>query len=313
MSNDFADALSRHRLSAPISLALLALLLALIIWIVIELLWLLLRWQQPLPEALPLAALPSAALASSTVALSKWHLFGSAMPVADPRAVLANAPQSSLQMSLLLVWSGPDPKRGRAILADATGVEQSVRVGAEVAPGVVLDQVLPDRVVLSRGGVLEVLTMTRERAVNTRSSPVAAKKPGFVAGGAGIVMPAGPMISTAEMGQISAPNIPMIGVDLEAVRKQLGVDPMELARQITALPVMENGKMVGVRLNAGAQSAALARLGLQPEDVVTQINGVDVTDPGRIAGVIAALPQTRRISVAVRRNGKTENLAVDLN
>jgi len=44
MSNDFTDALSRHRLSAPISWLLLAGLLALMIWIVIELLWLVLRW-----------------------------------------------------------------------------------------------------------------------------------------------------------------------------------------------------------------------------------------------------------------------------
>jgi len=314
MSNAFTDALSRHRLSAPISWLLLAGLLALMIWIVIELLWLVLRWQQPLPEALPRSAVPTTTLASNPVALSKWHLFGSALTLADPRAALANAPQSSLQLRLLLVWSGRDPKQGRAILADANGVEQSLRVGAEVAPGVVLDQVLADRVVLSRGGVLEVLTMTRERAPNTRSAPsAAAPKAGFAAAGAGLVMPAGRLLSTAEMGQIGVPNVPMIGVDLEAVRKQLGVDPMELARQITALPVMENGKMVGVRLNAGAQSAALARLGLQPEDVVTSINGVQVTDPGRIAGVLANLPQTRRLSVAVRRNGKTENLAVDLN
>ena len=78
------------------------------------------------------------------------------------------------------------------------------------------------------------------------------------------------------------------------------------------MPVMENGKFVGVRLNGGQHTAVLTKLGLQPEDVVTAINGVPVTDPSRIGPAVAGLANASRIEVSVRRDGKMQNLVVDI-
>lgn len=312
MSNEFSDLLHRHRLSLPISWALIVMMTGVLIWIATQLLWLGLRWNQPLPEALALAGMDNLS-APPPSSLSGWHLFGNSAPIADNRA-LAVTRESDLQLRLLLVWAATDPKQGYAVIADVDGIEHSLRVGREIVPGVILDQVLRDRVVLSRNGALEVLSLPRDNTVppktTTPQSPV--DKNSFVTG-SGVTVATGNINSSLPLGAIGAPNLPMQGVDLEAVRKKLGVDPVELAQNISALPVMESGKMVGVRLSAGAQSAVLAKLGLQPDDVVTAVNGVDVTDPARISGVIASLPQTRQISVVVRRNGKSETLAVDLN
>ncbi|MBK7144367.1 MAG: PDZ domain-containing protein [Xanthomonadales bacterium] len=99
---------------------------------------------------------------------------------------------------------------------------------------------------------------------------------------------------------------------MDKVKQQLGVDPAELANQITPMPVMEDGKFVGVRLNGGQHAAALNQLGLQPEDIVTAVNGVSVTDPSRIGPAISALSTAARIEVTVRRNGKPQTLTVDI-
>lgn len=310
---DFSDVLRDRRWSVPVYWALLVVLAGCLLWLAARLLWLVLGWSAPLPEPLAYAAMTETEQAPP--ALAAWHLFGSASSLVDQRNLAADAPESQLQLTLVLVWAGRDPRRGMAIVRDAEGSERSIRVGQEVAPGVRLDQVLPDRVLLSRSGAISVLPLIREGdgagGMAAGSAPPSAGKPGFATGG-GVVSAPGPMIGIAGMGQVGAPNVPMAGVDLEAVRKQLGADPLELARQITPLPVMENGKLVGVRLHAGANQAVLSRLGLQPDDIVTSVNGVAVSDPSRIAGVVAGLGQSGKISVNVRRNGKTETLSVDL-
>ena len=299
--------------SAPAYWALLGIVLATLLWLAAKILWLLLGFNTPLPEPLPYTAIADSASPPPT--LAAWHLFGSQASASDPRSPAANAPQSQLQLSLVLVWAGRDPRRGLAILRDAEGSERHYRVGEEVSPGVRLDQVLSDRVLLSRNGTIEALPLVREGQDQikglTRGQPQSGKRPQF-SSGAGVVTTSGALISTANMGQVGAPQLPMAGIDLDKVRAELGADPVALAQQITPLPVMENGKLVGVRLHAGANQMLLSRLGLQPDDIVTAVNGVTVTDPSRIAGVVAGLGKSGKLSVEVRRNGKTETLAVNL-
>jgi general secretion pathway protein C len=301
----------RHRLASPAAWLVLITLLAALVWIASKLLWLALDWNQPLPEPLPL--MQTSAPAPPAASLSRWHLFGNAAPLQDNRALASNAPETQLQLTLLGVWAGRDPRIGRAMIADAAGVETGFKVGAEVAPGVVLDQVLKDRVVLSRGGASEVLMLSREPRTATTGTSAAGNSSTMPRSGASAA-PAGAAIGMPIPGGVmGVPQLPMQGVDMEAVRKSLGADPRDLAQNVTATPVMENGKFVGVRLFSAKYAGSLAKLGLQPEDVVTQVNGVDVSDPGRIAGVLNNLSSGGRLSVAVRRNGKIENLNVDLN
>ena len=291
------------------------LLLAALVYLLTRFLWLALDWNAPLPSGGG-AMLPMTTSAPPPASLARWHLFGNAAPPVDPRA-LANAPESSLPIDLRGVLAGEDPKQGRAFIADAAG-ERSVQVGQEVAPGVVLDAVYPDRVALSRGGAIEVLKLRVPDAAPSAGAPAAtaagtAATPFGLPSGARPPAPsANSAIDRNQFGMVSAPNVPMAGVDMEAVKKQLGVDPATLANQITPMPVMENGKFVGVRLNGGQHAAVLGKLGLQPEDVVTAVNGVSVTDPARIGPAISALSQASRIEVQVRRNGKTETLVVEV-
>lgn len=307
----------RHPWSKPLAAVINALLLAALVYLLTRFLWLALDWNAPLPSAEPMAVTES--IQAPPPSLARWHLFGTAAVMADPRA-LANAPETSLPIDLRGVLAGEDPKRGRAFIVDASG-ERGYSVGQEVAPGVTLDAVYPDRVALSRGGAIEVLKLRNAEAAPTApgtTAPAASPRTGAspfnpppaatARTGSGAMVPN----NNAMFGPVTAPNLPMAGVDLEKVKQQLGVDPAVLANQITPLPVMENGKFVGVRLNGGQHAAALQKLGLQPQDIVTAVNGVSVTDPSRIGPAISSLSSASRIEVTVMRNGKPQTLTVDI-
>ena len=308
---------ARHPISKPLAAVINALLAASIVFVLTRFLWLALDWSAPLPSAGPVAALESAQ--PPPPSLSNWHLFGNATMPVDNRA-LANAPETQLPIDLRGVLAGEDPKRGRAFIADANG-ERGYNVGQEVAPGVVLDAVYADRVALSRGGAIEILklraptgaaTQTPSTASGSSARPAVAITPFTTPGTTAPAATSSAPIDRTLFGQVTAPNLPMQGVDMDKVKQQLGVDPAVLANQITPLPVMENGKFVGVRLNAGQHAAVLGKLGLQPEDVVTAINGVPVTDPSRIGAAVAGLSQAARVEVQVRRNGQSQTLTVDI-
>jgi len=308
---------ARHPWSKPIAAVVNALLAALLVWLLTRFLWLTLDWNAPLPSAGPASAAP-ATLSAPAPSLARWHLFGTAALLTDNRN-LASAPETDLPIDLRGVLAGEDPKHGRAFIADANG-ERGYNVGQEVAPGVRLDAVYADRVALDRGGTIEVLKL-RTAETNTAAAAApgagAARTPGVITPFTTATTSGNPTASTAPIdrnlfGQVTASNLPLVGVDMEKVKQQLGVDPAELANQITPMPVMEDGKFVGVRLNGGQHASALNKLGLQPEDIVTAVNGVSVTDPSRIGPAISALSTAARIEVTVRRNGKPQTLTVDI-
>ncbi len=110
-----------------------------------------------------------------------------------------------------------------------------------------------------------------------------------------------------------APQMAQGAVDFSRIQQQLGVsDPNDLMRQINAQPVMENGRMAGVRLTGGPNAALIAQLGLQPTDVVTSINNVPLDSMGRATQVVDSLKNANRVTVTVNRDGKPVTLSVNI-
>lgn len=282
-----------------------------ILWILLQLLWLGLGWSAPLPE--PIALPPvTQTQTGSTTSLAAWHLFGNAKLLNDPRAQAQLAPTTTLNVTLTGVLSSNNPRSGVAFIAGGDGEPQKIRVGEEIQAGVILDQVYPDRVILSRGGNLETLPLrdgvgvsggnsTSSRAMTPNASAPAANQNGSFMAQVGQIQ-----------GPVGVPNLPTHGIDLEAVRQQYQIDPEALARSITPLPVMENGEFVGIRLNAGPKQQMLERLGLQADDVVTAVNGQSISDPAKIQSIVAGLGNAQSVSIQVRRNGKTQTLNLNV-
>jgi general secretion pathway protein C len=298
------DLLTRHRLARPLALATIALLIALLLVTLARTIWLVVGASSAAPASANPAAGTAAGTAAPAVPLANWHLFGNAAPQIDPRSVAPN--ETSLDLTLRGVFAGDDPSLGIAIIGEPNGAERQYAVGAALPGGATLDSVHPDHVVLLRGAVRESLRLRRPEDGSASPAPA----------------PAGtsrvPAVSVALPGATSAPApfigtiAPAAGMDWTAATAKLGLNPAELAQQVSVLPVIEGGAFVGVRLQGGANVPALARLGLKPDDVVTAINGIPLDSPTRAQQVAHSLSQATTATVTVRRNGKSQDLGVSL-
>lgn len=242
------------------------------------------RWTQVEPES-----------------LARWHLFGSALQVTDPRSAVA-VPETGLDLSLVGTLADADPGAGVAIIADGGGRQSAYRVGAMLPGGARLRAIHSDHVVLVHNGRDEVLRLPREVAATVSS--------GGQRGSAMMQDPGRTPSAGSPIAPVAVSGLET--VDWGAVQQQLRIDPADLARQIRILPVLEGGQMIGVRLSGGANTPLLAKLGLRPDDVIIAVNGVSVLDTGRAHQVMSAIASADRASVTIRRDGREETLNVSL-
>ncbi len=68
-----------------------------------------------------------------------------------------NLPETGLQVSLRAVFAAADPKQASAVIETADGHSEIVKVGGSIGGSATLNEVLDNRVVLARNGVLETL------------------------------------------------------------------------------------------------------------------------------------------------------------
>ena len=249
----------------------------------------------------------------SAVSVSKWHLFGNAGLTTAQLA--RSAPATQLQLQLRGTLAEADPRSGMAVIADPTSGERAYRVGDALPGGATLDGVYPDRVILLHEGVQETLGLPYDQP---GAAPAPTTTPNTARNTApGTAMPSASAPTPAQMPAASpvfvAPQMAQGAVDFSRIQQQLGVsDPAELMRQINAQPVMENGRMAGVRLTGGPNAALIAQLGLQPTDVVTSINNVPLDSMGRTTQVVDSLKNASRVTVTVNRDGKPVTLSVNI-
>lgn len=226
-----------------------------------------------------------------TPSLADYGLFGAALG-ADAEVELAlplDAPQTELDLTLRGTLATEDPENALAIIADGDGVERSYAVGSELPGDAVLHAVHRDRAILRRAGDLETLPLRDpERGkANTADGP-RGRRPGGA--------------RDADASD-----------ELARAAERLRNDPEELARQFSAVPVQEDGRLVGVRLRAVDDSALLSRVGLRASDVLTAVNGVPLNDFSRANEIMNQLQSGTDFQVTVLRNGREQQVNVSLN
>ena len=128
-------------------------------------------WLVLAPRAVAAPGALADAAAVQAAAQAGRDLFGASRPT--QRAV---APASG-GLLLLGVLSGPD-SHGRAILAGQGSRPVSVAAGEEVSDGIVLQEVHPDHVIISRRGISERIELQRggERAALPTATPAPATR-----------------------------------------------------------------------------------------------------------------------------------------
>jgi general secretion pathway protein C len=179
---------------------------------------------------------------------------------------------TSLNLTLFGIRANESSGGGSAIIAGDDGVQNSYGVGEEVAPGVILDAVAFDHVILSRGGVKESLYL--DQSVPAEN-----------------VNPATPPPSTSAPSGDAALNA-------ETIQKSIGFTPRN-----------EGGRVTGLVLQPRDDGTMLRLAGFQAGDIVVAVNGRPVTSAADIA---ALLKPGARLSVEVERGGSKVPIALNL-
>ncbi len=183
---------------------------------------------------------------------------------------------TSLSLTLFGIRANESSGGGSAIIAGEDGVQSSFAVGEEVAPGVVLDSVAFDHVILSRGGVKESLYLDQSVPAETVS----------------------PSASGASAAPAPAAANADVGLNAETLQKSIGFAPRN-----------EGGRVTGFVLQARDDGTMLRLAGFQAGDIVVGINGRPVSSAADIASQIRP---GARLSVEIERGGAKVPIALNL-
>lgn len=259
-----------------------------IAWQLARIIWMLMPGSETGNQIIapPVQISRSAGAASGSVdvqEIANTHLFGEAdrqEVVVVPQENLENLAETRLSLTLKGTIASPDEKSAVAIIADSRNEENIYVVKDTVAPGATLHAIYPDRVILNRGGNLEVLKLPRE----------------FPASAAPVRRDAS-SVTRAAAAQPSLQN-----VITENVSK--------LADVIRPTPYYVAGEMQGFRVYPGRDRKQFAALGLRPGDLVKDIDGAALTNPAQATEIFQGLGDKDQVSVTVERNGQPEVLVL---
>jgi len=206
--------------------------------------------------------------------LGSAQLFGRAVP-RSPAAEASVAP-SNLNMTLTGVAARATG--GCALVIVQGQAEAAFCSGEEVSPGVRLDTVERDRIVIVRNGVREAVFMKD-------------------AEGAAAVPPPPIVQSAGTDRQI---------VDRRQLQQQLGRP--EFLNQALIVPNPDGGFLV-----RQVQPGSLyEKLGLRPGDVIRNVNGQPLTNMDDVMRLYQQFGTAQRVLVDVQRQGRTETLYYDM-
>lgn len=240
----------------------------------------------PAPEVATSAEAASASAGPSYERLTESHLFGAAPEIdATPVAVqeFVDAPDTTLNLELTGIVSRKESEIGQAIIAGGRGESRTYSVGdtIENASGAVLHAVFYDRVLLNRSGRLETLRLPKEPTGRAAAAPTARPAPFVADRGSG------------------------------SLREVISDNASRITDVIRLAPHLEQGEMIGFRLNPGRDREAFSALGLEAGDVVTDINGTVLNDPSAGLQVFEALGEATMANVTVVRGGVPQVIVID--
>ncbi len=223
----------------------------------------------------------SAAGSVDVQAIADSHLFGEADPeevVVAPPENLENLAETRLSLTLKGTIASPEERSSIAIIADTRNEEKIYVVRDTVAPGATLHAIYADRVVLNRGGTLEVLKLPKE----------------FPATSASIRRDTSTVTRAADSEQ--------------SIQNVITENVSKLADVIRPTPYYVSGEMQGFRIYPGRDRKQFAALGLRPGDLVKDIDGAALTNPAQATEIFQGLGDKDQVSVTVERNGQPEVL-----
>lgn len=199
----------------------------------------------------------------------------------------AGAAASASSLRLKGVVAPTPGTAASAIFNTGSGRDVSIYIEGEVHPGVKLVEVLPDSVVVSRGGVRERIELDKRLASAARA-PGGASAPGAT----------GFRVNVARTG----------GNNFTLSRKELD-DALKDPTQLNYLGRIGPSPQGGVKMEAAPPGSLAAKLGLQTGDVIRKINGKPVLSQGDLALLYGQFSSLSLVQAEVQRGGTSLHLS----
>jgi general secretion pathway protein C len=198
-------------------------------------------------------------------------------------APVLDAPDTTLSLTLRGILSREEDPTGPngSVIIENRSEMKTYFVGQTVegADGATLHSVYADRVLLNRNGRLETLRFPKELTASA---------------GAPMAMPPLPRTQAQQ-----------------PLREVISENASKLTDIIRPAPHVQEGQIVGFRVNPGRDRATFEALGFQPGDVVTDINGTVLDDVSQGLQIFQSLGEATQANVTVLRDGVPQVLVID--
>lgn len=168
---------------------------------------------------------------------------------------------------------------GSAIIGLSDGRQVSAGAGEEVEPGLTLNTVTPDHVMLSRGG-----------------APFRLDFPDMTSGAVSVApaTTAPPAVSTPE----------------PASAEGVVVDPQRLIAQAGLRPRIQGLGIKGLTVSASGDGGELRNAGLRSGDVILSVNGTALNSPQALAALRSQLADAPSAQIQFERDGQVRSTTV---
>jgi general secretion pathway protein C len=271
-----------HRITV---LCVTALLAFLVLWQAGSLVW---KWWLLNNESSQAAALvppaPQTAQQESLQNILRYPLIRSASNPATSGPASGDQPKTSLNLRLVGLMYSADQDQARAIIESEKDGARSYSTRERVAAKVEVYRIEPDRVILLHAGRQEALMLDPDEATpqtqpDTGSQPINGS-------------------NESQASRQSSTRIPKKTADL--------------MREFSATPVMEQGELVGFRLESVRNPEITNEWGIEPDDVITAVNGMPLNSQGRLMVLYDKLRKQSEFELTLNKGGSSRTIMIDL-
>ncbi len=232
--------------------------------------------------------------------IADQHLFG----ILEKKVVVKKAPpppkpvekvepkvKLNLKLQGIIAYKSKD---GFALISLNNGPQKVYVKGDTIDQGVVVNDILPEKVLLDNNGITEELLLPindNEKNARDRNRLGSGVSPA----------PAPSPRSKQTQPPASAKNG---APDLSGFRKEVLANPAKLMDIARPSPAIVDGQFIGFRVQPGRKRQFFRKLGFRPNDIIIEVNGIVLDDASKGAMVLGELSQAAEISVTVKRGNQ---------
>ena len=234
--------------------------------------------------------------------IANQHLFGQVKKVVAPPKTTPKVAQVktvapiklNLKLHGIVAYKSKD---GFALISSNNGRQKVYAKGDELEKGVIVQKILPEKVVLDNNGQVQELLLPVKESKKKPKTTAGTRNPrnNLRAGNRP------PNIPPPRRGYQPSSNSPP---DLANFRQQVMANPRRLMDIATPSPAVVDGDFIGFRIQPGRERKLFRQLGFRPGDIITEVNGIVLNDASKGAMVLGELAQATDVSVTVRRGGQ---------